>query len=260
MLYTKHMTDTSQLLSNRPGSSSKGTLFLTGGSNGIGQQILSSLANHYHNVYSYDAQQGKDVRDCKNLAEAMASTLSPELQNDLVLSAGVFRPVDFLTQSQADIDFVVDTNLKGTLYAAQAFLQWHKQVGHPIPPNIVIISSISAFYHGGRANVAYDATKAALSFMVKDLANFDCVANAIEPGTVRETKIGSWTPQFTHDDEARQIIERGQASDVEKLGREVGKADVARIAQMLLLQNETGAINGTCITVDAGLTVMRQRF
>lgn len=246
--------------SARPNEARKGTLFVTGGSFGIGRETLSSLAAHYEHAYNFDAHEGRDVRDYTAVAAALAQSLSPERQNDLVLSAGVFRPIDFLEQSQADIDFVVDVNVKGVLYAIHAFLKWHEDAHHLVAPNIVIVSSISAFFHGGRANVVYDGTKTLLSYIVRDLANFTCVVNAIEPGTIRQTEIGTWTPDLTKDLQARAVVERGQADDVKRLGREVTKADVIAIIEMLLFHNGNGAINGTCIAVDGGLSALRQRF
>lgn len=238
----------------------KGTLFVTGGSHGIGQDAFVNLSSRYDRTYNFDIGDGRDVRDYSALETALSETLARTRQNDLILSAGVFRPIDFLQQAQSDIDFVVDTNIKGSLYTIHAFLKWHEEVNHPLTPNIVIISSISAFFHGGRANVVYDGTKVFLSYMVRDLANFNCFINTIEPGTIRQTEIGAWTPDFSRDPEARDTIERGQADDVARLGRDVTKADITSVIEMLLFHNGNGAINGTCITVDGGLTVLRQRF
>ena len=239
---------------------SKGALFVTGGSHGIGQDAFVTLSSHYDRAYNFDIGDGRDVRDYSALEAAFAETLSHERQNDLVLSAGVFRPVDFLRQTPSEIDFVVDTNVKGVLYAALAFLKWHEATSHPIIPNIVIISSISAFFHGGRVNVVYDGTKAFLSYIVRDLANFNCIVNTIEPGTIRQTEIGVWAPDFTKDPEARTTVEQGQAGDVQRLGREVTKANITSVIEMLLFRNGDGAINGTSITVDGGLTSLRERF
>ncbi len=238
----------------------KGSLFVTGGSNGIGQEILTRLSPKYPVFFNYDANEGKDVRDYSSIVTALDKTLSKTQQNDLVLSAGVFRPIDFLHQTPQDIDFVLDTNLKGTMYVIQSFLKWREENSNQIRPNIVIISSISAFFHGGRTNVVYDATKSAMSYMVKDLANYNCIVNAVEPGTVRDTEIGAWTPDFQIDKTNKQIVDKGQKSDVETSGIEVTKRDVADVVEMLLFNNAHGAINGTTIAVDGGLTSLKQRF
>ena len=240
----------------------KGTLVVTGGSNGIGKEILNYLHTKYVKAVSYDVSTSseQDVRNIEQISTFFSKVLIPQQQNDLVVCAGVFRPVNFIEQTKEDIDFVLDINLKGALYTIQQFLKWHKENNSSCKPNIVIISSISAFYHGGIKNVVYDATKAALSYMVKNLANFECVINAIEPGTIRQTKIGLWKPDFDVDENARSEIEKGQQGDVEKLGNEVTKEDIARVIEYLLEMNTNGAVNGTTITVDGGLTSLRQRF
>lgn len=241
----------------------KGTLFITGGSYGIGAEILRQVGPKYPNVVNFDvAESGEnDVRDSERVNSVIENSLSSgQVQNDLVVCAGVFRPIEFIEQAPEDIDFVLDVNLKGALHTIQSFLRWHQEQNHQIMPNIVIISSISAFHHGGTKNVVYDSSKAALSYLVRNLANYNCVVNAIEPGTIRGTKIGSWTPNFGIDEELRTLIEQGQASDVEMLGREVTASDIAKVTEMLLFGNKNGAINGTTITVDGGLTAFRKRF
>lgn len=241
----------------------KGTLFITGGSSGIGLELVNHFKQKYKTIRNFDvlAEKTDDVRNISDLKRAMEDSLAKEpYQNDLIVCAGVFRPIRFTQQSQEDIDFVLDTNLKGALYTTQQFLKWHEETGHSIKPNILIMSSISAFHHGGDKNVVYDATKAALSYLVRDLANFNCVVNALEPGTIRETRIGEWTPQFTSDETARKLIENGQQGDVEQMGWEVTKTDIAKVAETILFHNPHGAINGTTITVDGGQTALRQRF
>lgn len=241
----------------------KGTLFVTGGSYGIGAEIIKRIGKRYQKVVNYDIKESPrlDVRNPHALRQTMVEHISTgRTQHDLVVSAGVFIPKDFSEQSQEEIDFVLGVNLKGTLYTIQEFLNRHKYLPDAKRPNIVIISSISAFHHGGRNNVVYDATKAALSYIVKDLANFDCTVNAVEPGTVRGTKIGGLTPDLGFDENARKIIEAGQARDVDALEREVTAEDIAKVVEMLLFNNQQGAINGTTITVDAGLTSLRKRF
>lgn len=240
----------------------KGTLFVTGGSSGIGEDVLKLLTSEYKNAFSFDVLESKefDVRKPELLQEAFNKELIPGKQNDLVVSAGVFIPKDFLKQSKSEIDFVADINFKGALYTVQSFLNWHKKQKDTPKPNIILISSISSFFHGGRRNVVYDSTKAALSYVVKNLANYDCIVNVVEPGTIRETKIGGWTEEFEKDSGAKELIEKGQEADVKRMGEEVTKREVSRVVQMLLFENKTGAINGTAITVDGGLTSIKERF
>jgi NAD(P)-dependent dehydrogenase (short-subunit alcohol dehydrogenase family) len=241
----------------------KGTLFVTGGSNGIGREVITCLQSRYQKVQNFDVVESKtnDVRDLGALQKAMDESCTPGLyQNDLVVCAGVFRPVSFIEQTEEDINFVLDVNLKGTLFTVQKFLDWHKKIKHPVRPNIIIMSSISAFYNGGEKNVVYDATKAALSYMVQDLVNCNCIVNALEPGTIRGTKIGGWTSRLTSDAAAKQLIDEGQTNDVKNMNWEATTSDIAAIVEMLLFQNQRGVINGTTLTVDGGQTSFSTRF
>jgi NAD(P)-dependent dehydrogenase (short-subunit alcohol dehydrogenase family) len=263
MILCFHIMEAKLVRQEREQPPLKGTLFITGGSSGIGLELVNHFKKKYKRVKNFDVLEAKtdDVRSANELRRAMEHSLAKKpYQNDLIVCAGVFRPIRFTKQSQEDIDFALDINLKGALYTTQQFLKWHEKTNHSIKPNILIMSSISAFHHGGDKNVVYDATKAALSYMVRDLANFNCVANALEPGTIRGTRIGEWTPQFNSDETTRKLIEHGQQSDVEKMGWEVTTTDIAKVAETILSYNPYGAINGTTITVDGGQTALRERF
>lgn len=81
---------------------SKGTVVVTGGSNGIGKEILTCLESKYDKAFSYDvtAAAEQDIRDLEQLATFFSTVLTPEKQNDLVVSAGVFRPINFIDQKR----------------------------------------------------------------------------------------------------------------------------------------------------------------
>ena len=251
-------------------SRKKGGLIVTGGSSGIGAEIIKRVGKQYKHVLNIDVNSEEtptDVRNFRDVVDLIWEALDKYDQthtglNDLVICAGVFVPKDFLVQASQEIDFVLDTNTKGALTAIRAFLACHHHYGpFKVNHNIVIISSISAFYHGGTTNVVYDASKAFLSSLPGNLCNYPkCVVNAIQPGTVRQTQIGGWNTDFTTNGPAKDIIDKGQAGDVTKLGMEVTKADIAKIVEFLLFNNNNGAINGTTITVDGGLTVKQNRF
>lgn len=227
----------------------------------MGKVIIDTLGKKYQKVVNFDIQKSPNLNVCNpnSLKKAMENLTIGSYQNDLVCCAGVFVPIDFLGQTQKDIDFVVDINLKGILYSVQAFLNWHKDIKAKIRPNIVLISSMSAFFHGGGSMTVYDATKAAVSYLVKDLANYNCVVNAVEPGTIRRTNIGGWTTDFKSDKERREIIEKCQKQDVSNLSHEVTVEDIADFIDFLLFKNK-GEINGTAITIDGGQSIFKKRI
>ena len=243
----------------------KGTLIVTGGAHGIGETCVKKLKPYFSSTSVYDIQNNPkhDVRDSKQLQKFMkkALTNSPSDKHALVISAGVLRMGNLLNQTEEDIRFVIDTNLTGALLTLQTFLKWHQDNKHKTKPNIVVVSSISAFYHGGVAAIPYEASKAGLSFLVKDVANFPCYITGIQPGTIRETALGSLTPNITQDKKSRDNLIKSQEVDIETQGFEITKEQIAKLIKWLLLEGGNELLTGQCITPDGGQTAMKkERF
>jgi NAD(P)-dependent dehydrogenase (short-subunit alcohol dehydrogenase family) len=243
----------------------KGTLIVTGGTHGIGEACVKKLKPHFSSTSVYDIQNDPkhDVRDSKQLQKFMKKTLTntPDAKHALVISAGVLRMGNLLDQTEEDIRFVIDTNLTGALLTLRAFLKWHQDNKHKIKPNIVVVSSISAFYHGGVGAIPYEASKAGLSFLVKDVANFPCYITGVQPGTIRETALASLTPNVTHDKKSRDNLIISQRTDIETQGFEVTKEQIAKLIKWLLLEGGNELLTGHCITPDGGQTVLKpERF
>lgn len=242
----------------------KGTLFVTGGSSGIGQSIIERVGQRYTSVFNFDfqEQQGFDVRNPDMLNSQMVAALQKgQVQNDLVVCAGVIIVKPFLEQTTEEIQFQMRTNLEGAILTVHSFLRWHKDNDHPIPPNIVIISSVSAHLHEDPSVAVYEASKSGLSHFVPSLASRSegkFAINAIEPGTIRGTKIGGLTPDLDYDNKARQAIEEAQAREVAMLPVEITKEDIARICEKLLFENLNGDTNGKLIPVDGGYSTLKR--
>lgn len=246
-------------------SAKKGTLIVTGGTHGIGKACVEKLKPHFSSTSVYDIQNNPkhDVRDPKQLQKFMTKSLTnnPGDKHALVISAGVLRMGNLLDQTEEDIRFVIDTNLTGALLTLQAFLKWHQDNEHKTKPNIVVVSSISAFYHGGVGAIPYEASKAGLSFLVKNVANFPCYITGVQPGTVRETALASLTPDITQDKKSRDNLIKSQKADIETQGFEVTKDQIAKLIKWLLLEGGNELLTGQCITPDGGQTVMKkERF
>ena len=100
----------------------------------------------------------------------------------LVNNAGVFPRVQFLEMTEADWDLVVDINLKGSAFAAQAAARAMVAAGHG--GSIINLSSRSLA--GAVLGVHYSATKAGVVGMTRAmalaLAPHGIRVNAIAPG------------------------------------------------------------------------------
>lgn len=241
----------------------KGTLFVTGGSHGIGEEIIQEVGSGYENVVCYDFSQSPDlnVRNPARLRSEMDRALvTGEIQHDLVVSAGVIIVKPLLEQTSEEIQFQLETNLLGAIYTIHAFLKWHEDNKHRVRPNIVVISSVSAHLHEGPDMAPYEASKAGLSSFVEGIADpgkGKFIINAIEPGTIRETKIGGLRPDGSYDESARKKIEEAQANEVGMIPVEVTKKDVANVVRRLLFENQNGDTNGQLIPVDGGYSTLR---
>jgi NAD(P)-dependent dehydrogenase (short-subunit alcohol dehydrogenase family) len=127
-----------------------------------------------------------DVTRSDSVAAAVA-TAEAELGplTILVNNAGVVVSKPLFEHSEADWDYVVDTNLKGAWLAAREFA--HHLVGLKRPGRIINISSVLGFRTIGRVP-AYCAAKAGLTHLTHvlamELARYGILVNAIAPGYV----------------------------------------------------------------------------
>jgi 3-oxoacyl-[acyl-carrier protein] reductase len=180
------------------------TAVVTGGSQGIGERIAVRLAAEGASVTvvastsqakaqavadGIRADGGRaigvaaDVRDPVAIRGVMDAVVGREARIDLLVnSAGVFFPTPIGTTDPADIDRMVDINLKGPFHAISAAAPHMKAAGGG---KIVSIASVAAVMGiGGYA--LYCATKSGITMMTRalavELAPAGINVNAIAPG------------------------------------------------------------------------------
>jgi NAD(P)-dependent dehydrogenase (short-subunit alcohol dehydrogenase family) len=160
----------------------------------------------------------------------------------LVNNAGVVISKPLFEHTEADWDYVVDTNLKGAWLVAREFA--HHLVGLKRPGRIINISSVLGLRTIGRVP-AYCAAKAGLTHLTHvlamELARYGILVNALAPGYV-ET---DFNRAFFQTEAGRTLISRiplkrlGQTEDLD--------------GAMLLLASAAGAyLTGAVIAVDGG--------
>lgn len=160
----------------------------------------------------------------------------------LINNAGVARDGVLGLTSDADIDTVVDLNLKGTLYMSRLVSRrmLAQRAGH-----IVNISSIVG-RSGYRGLGVYSATKAALDgltrSMARELGSRGIVVNGIAPGYLRT--------EMSHGLDEEQLGQIARRTPAGRLGE---PADVAR-ACLFLTDPDNGYLTGHVLVVDGGLT------
>ena len=180
--------------------------FVTGASSGIGRHFaevlaaagakvalaarradrLAELAREVETRGGQCLPLSCDVTDRESIIAAIAAAedrLGP--LSILVNNAGVVVSKPLFEHTEADWDYVVDTNLKGAWLAAREFA--HHLVEQKRPGRIINIASILASRTIGRVP-SYCAAKAGLTHLTHvlamELARYGILVNALAPGYV----------------------------------------------------------------------------
>lgn len=185
-----------------------------------------------------------DVADSAATAELGKAVLSDFGQVDiLVNNAGVTKDGLLLRMSDADWDFVVNTNLKGAFNMVKAVQRSIlKQKGARI---INVASVIGLIGNAGQAN--YAASKAGLIGFTKSLAREfagrGVTANVIAPG-------------FISTDMTGVLDEKIKAAVLEKIPLgDFGQASDIAAACLFLASQEARYITGQVLAVDGGMVM-----
>jgi NAD(P)-dependent dehydrogenase (short-subunit alcohol dehydrogenase family) len=235
---------------------------VTGAASGIGLATAELLADRGYAVGACDVRQelleaaltGKssiltipvDVRVPGDTVQAVALCEKQFGGLDCVASiAGVEvnRPVDVITE--AEWDFVVDTNLKGTFLTCAAAIPALRRRGGG-----AIVATGSVLGRASRPGVtAYGASKAAIESLVRTMA-LDYAAegirvNAVLPGAT-DTPL-MWATQQQDD----LVRVRAEIAKSVPLGRLARPLEIAQ-AIAFLLSDDASFVTGTALVVDGG--------
>ena len=184
-----------------------------------------------------------DVTRSDNIAAAVAKAeaeLGP--LTILVNNAGVVVSKPLFEHTEADWDYVIDTNLKGAWLAAREFA--HHLVGQKRPGRIVNISSVLGFRTIGRVP-AYCAAKAGLTHLTHvlamELARYGILVNALAPGYV-ET---DFNRAFFQTEAGKALISRIPL-------KRLGQTEDLDGALLFLASPASAYVTGAVISIDGG--------
>lgn len=246
--------------------------FVTGASRGIGEGIARTMAKHGAVVIlaarskdteeiaaSIREQGGQaeaktvDVTDPASIRAAVEAIVQAHGKIDILVSnAGVCRLGGFLEQTDADRDFHIDVNVKGTWNAAREVLPHMVKQKYG---RIVIMSSVTGDMVADPGEAAYAMTKAALVGLTKALArefaDFNITVNAICPGYVMTPMVEGMAKQSCPEDPGSVI--RGIA-DAIPLKRLAKPEEVGELAAFLG-SDEASYLTGTQMVIDGGSTL-----
>lgn len=183
-----------------------------------------------------------DVSDPDSCRE-MAATAVRELGGIDVLcaNAGIFPAARLEEMTPQDLENVMGTNFKGTVYAVQACLPELEKSGHG---RVVVTSSITGPFTGYPGWSHYGASKAAqLGFIhsaAMELAGKHITINAVLPGNVRTEGLDDLGQEYL--DKMAATVPQGRLGDVADIG----------YAALFFASDEAGYITGQSLVVDGG--------
>jgi 3-oxoacyl-[acyl-carrier protein] reductase len=232
---------------------------VTGGTRGIGKGIASVFARNGAKVLitGRDAETARaaaeelpgdvsfvladvsSVEDCRRMAAIAQERLGGI--DVLCANAGIFPDAKLADLTEADVDQVLGTNLKGTIFSVQACLPALTRSGRG---RIVLTSSITGPITGFPGWTHYGASKAGqLGFMrtaAIELAPSAITVNAVLPGNVFTEGLADLGDDYASGMTAAIPLRR------------LGTVDEIGYAALFFATDEAAYITGQSIVVDGG--------
>lgn len=240
------------------------SVIVTGGSRGIGKGIAAVFARAGANVLITGRDAGVAEQAVDELARLGGSGAVSYILGDistadacarmaeaaehrhggidvLCANAGIFPDVKLADMSEADLDRVLDTNVKGTVLAVQACVPALARSGRG---RVVLTSSITGPVTGYPGWSHYGASKAAqLGFMrtaAIELAPMGITVNAVLPGNVATEGLAELGEEYRVAMESS--VPLGRLGEVEEIG----------YAALFFATDEAGYITGQALMIDGG--------
>ncbi len=242
------------------------TAVVTGGASGLGRAICTEFARHGADVVVADvrAEPREDGMPTHELIESEFDSAAAFVECDvtsvddleaavdaadefdgldvMVNNAGIFRGEDFLDVTEAQFQQLMDVNVKGVFFGAQAAAKRMDE------GSIVNMSSVAGLSGSGEY-VTYCTSKGAVRLLTYSLADRlgpEIRVNAIHPGVIETAMTTEDVPIVGTElgDQFEQMIPRA------RFGEPLDVADAA----VYLASDLADYVSGESIVVDGGMT------
>ncbi len=239
------------------------SVLVTGGTKGIGKGIARVFASAGAHVVITGRDEGSAVAAASELTALGGGTVtyvlgdvaSAESCRDMVAAAvgrnggldvlcanaGIFPDSPLATMTEADMDLVYSTNVKGTMLSVQAAIEALTASGHG---RVILTSSITGPITGFPGWSHYGASKAAqLGFMRTasiELAPRGITVNAVLPGNIETEGLADLGAGYRASMEASIPMKR------------LGVVDDIGHAALFFATDEAAYVTGQALVVDGG--------
>lgn len=188
-----------------------------------------------------------DVSDCQSVESMIDYAVKTCGKMDILYNnAGIMDsmiPIDELTDERWDL--LIKVNMNGVMYACRKAVRYFLE--SKVKGSIINTASLGGLY-GGRAGLAYTASKHAVVGMTKNIAfmygDEGIRCNAICPGAI-ETNIGYGSAKLSE----RGAKRMGKGLS---LSDRIGDAYEIAGAALFLASPDSSFVNGETLTVDGG--------
>jgi 3-oxoacyl-[acyl-carrier protein] reductase len=214
-------------------------VMITGRNRDDAERTVAELASLGSGRAAYFIGDVANRASCDAMAQAAIDSFGGI---DIVCAnAGIFPASHLADMSEADLDLVLDTNVKGTILTVQACLPALIASGRG---RVILTSSITGPITGSPGWSHYGASKAAqLGFMrtaAIELAPHGITVNAVLPGNIATEGLADLGPAYRRSMEVS--IPQGRLGEVEDIG----------YAALFFATDEAAYVTGQAIAVDGG--------
>lgn len=246
-------------------------IYISGGASGIGEASVRLFCKKgWHVSFSdLNAERGQslaaelgenvfffrlDSRDRAGLTDALKIVTAKFGPLKAVFAnAGIHRRNNILNISDAELDLVIDTNIKGTVHTLQASLPFLIESGG----GSVVINASDQSKIGKRNSFAYGMSKGALGQITKslalDMAQYSIRVNAVCPGTIYTPLVESLFERIAANEGITQEELIEGEKQVHPIGR-MGQANEVASLVYFLASDDSSFCTGGLYSVDGGLT------